>query len=498
MVAAGEFDALAADEFDTVTVISALESTLSLFSNTLQLASLVFQCVPGMAGVAGALSGVSSGFDTAGKVADGIDKIRATCDEIIEIYRRHPDPAANPQVARALMRKAFTLTESGRLAEAVSGYDDLVRRFAADTDPAVACLVRPARINATWVLNKSHRFEETLPRCGEIVADYGADPDPAVVVDVLTARLNRMAALGALQRTGEAMSSFAEIAAICDGFDGGGAQGLAARVRQDHATVLAMKSAIVLQQGKADEALAACDEITERFGADDNPGVRSGVTRCLLARAAVLRHLGRSQDEIGVYDEILAAYRKDRSLHDVALNAWSGQAGLLVQSGRFADAVRAGHDLRREFRADRELRIAATVLEIDGYRGLGQHKKAVQACAKVLALAGPGRDAASRYWMALALRLKARSLWALHPGDKAMAVWQEMDQRFGADPDLGVRREAAQALLDKGWELSQCGRFDDVAAAMDTIVARYGGDADPVLKEKSARAQRLAEKLRAD
>ena len=124
---------VADDGFDTVTAISALESTASLFSNTLQLASLTFQFIPGMAGVAGVLSGVSSGFDNASKVLDGIDKIRALCDEVMEIYDQHPDPAANPQAAGALITKAFTLKESGRYSDALSVSDDLVGRFGPGT-----------------------------------------------------------------------------------------------------------------------------------------------------------------------------------------------------------------------------------------------------------------------------------------------------------------------------------------------------------------------------
>jgi hypothetical protein len=136
MVAKDEFGAAAfgAAAFDTVTAISALESTLSLFSNTLQLASMAFGFVPGMGGVAGVLSGISSGFDRAGKVVDGIDKVRDMSDKVLEIYREHPDPAAHPQVADALITKAFTLIQGGSLAEALSVYDDLADRFAADTD----------------------------------------------------------------------------------------------------------------------------------------------------------------------------------------------------------------------------------------------------------------------------------------------------------------------------------------------------------------------------
>jgi tetratricopeptide (TPR) repeat protein len=480
---------VADDGFDTVAAISALESTLSLFSDTLQLASMAFQFVPGMAGVAGVLSGVSSGFDKAAKVLDGIDKVRAMCDKVIEIYDQHPDPAAHPQVAGALITKAFTLIESGRLAEALSVYDDLVRRFGADTDPSVVRSVRWARINATGTLNKLQRFEETLARCGEIVERYGSDPDPAVVVDVLSARLNRMEALAELQRTGEAVSCFDEIVSICDGFDSGGAQGLEIRIRQDHVSALGMKSMILLRQGKVDEALAASDEVIERFGADQHLEVRSVVARCLLARAAVLHHFERWQEEIDAYNEILTTYSKDRSLRDVASIAGYGKVGLLLQLGRFKDAVHACDDLRQEFRNDRAVQVTTTAFEVEGYRGLGQHKKALKACDEVVDLIGSDPDAGSRRFVAGILRLKAQSLWALGRWDEVLSVCEEIDRRFGGDPDLILRQEVAQAMLDKGKALGQCGRWNEAAAAMDTVVARYGKDAGTVLKEMSARAR---------
>jgi hypothetical protein len=68
-------------------------------------------------------------------------------------------------------------------------------------------------------------------------------------------------------------------------------------------------------------------------------------------------------------------------------------------------------------------------------------------------------------------------------------VCEEIDRRFGGDPDPILRQEVAQALLDKGKALGQCDRWDEAATAKDTVVARYGENADPVLKEMSARAR---------
>ena len=62
---------------------------------------------------------------------------------------------------------------------------------------------------------------------------------------------------------------------------------------------------------------------------------------------------------------------------------------------------------------------------------------------------------------------------------------EEIDRRFGEDPDPALRREVAR-LLYKGDALVEYDQPDEAAAAMDTIVALYGEDADPGLIEVTA------------
>ena len=224
---------------------------------------------------------------------------------------------------------------------------------------------------------------------------------------MLIARLNRMGALAELQRTDEAISCFDEIVLICDGFDSGGAQGLEVRIREDHGSALCMKSEILLRQGKLEEALAASDEVVERFGADQHPEVRRGVALSLTTRAAVLHHFERWQEEIDAYNEILATYSKDRSFRDIGLNARCSKVGLLLQLGRCEDAVHACADIRRGFRNDRAVQVTTTIFEVDGYRGRGQHKKALKACDEVVDLIRSDPDVGSRRLVAHVLRLKA-------------------------------------------------------------------------------------------
>lgn len=172
----------------------------------------------------------------------------------------------------------------------------------------------------------------------------------------------------------------------------------------------------------------------------------------------------------------------------------------LLESGRPAEAssvyddlvrrfVHACEDIRRRFPNDRAMQVTTTIFEVDAYRGLGQHTKALKACDHVVELIGSDPDVGSRRLVARVLRVKAHLFWAIRRGDEVPSVCEEIDRRFGADQDPILRQEVAQALLDKGKALGQCDRWDEAAAVMDTIVGRYGEDADPVLKEMSARAR---------
>lgn len=172
-------------------------------------------------------------------------------------------------------------------------------------------------------------------------------------------------------------------------------------------SALYMKSQILLRQGKLEEALAVSHEVVERFGADQHFEVWRGVALSLTTRAAVLHHFERWQEEIDAYNEILATYSKDRSFRDIGLNAGCGKVGLLLQLGRCEDAVHPCADIRRGFRNDRAVQVTTTtIFEVDGYLGLGQHKKALKACDEVVDLIRSDPDVGSRRLVAHVLRLK--------------------------------------------------------------------------------------------
>ena len=65
--------------------------------------------------------------------------------------------------------------------------------------------------------------------------------------------------------------------------------------------------------GKSEEEIAVYDEIDRRFGKDESPSVRERVAGGLVNKGFRLGALGRSEEAIAVYDEIDRRFSKDES-----------------------------------------------------------------------------------------------------------------------------------------------------------------------------------------
>jgi hypothetical protein len=65
-----------------------------------------------------------------------------------------------------------------------------------------------------------------------------------------------------------------------------------------------------------------------------------------------------------------------------------------------------------------------------------------------------------------------------------MAVCEEVVARYGEDPAPALREQVATALVNKGVVLGQLGRSADAMAVCEEVVARYGEDPAPALREQ--------------
>ncbi|MDR2112324.1 MAG: tetratricopeptide repeat protein [Candidatus Accumulibacter sp.] len=72
--------------------------------------------------------------------------------------------------------------------------------------------------------------------------------------------------------------------------------------------------------------------------------------------------------------------------------------------------------------------------------------------------------------------------------DAEIAVYDEIDRRFGQDASAGMREQVARALGNKGCTLGQQGQPDAAIAVYDEVDRRFGQDDSPGVRERVARA----------
>ena len=83
---------------------------------------------------------------------------------------------------------------------------------------------------------------------------------------------------------------------------------------------------------------------------------------------------------------------------------------------------------------------------------------------------------------------KGVTLGALGKSEEAIAVYDEIDRRFGKDESPGVRAQVAKGLVNKGVTLGALGKSEEAIAVYDEIDRRFGKDESPGVREKVAMA----------
>ena len=64
---------------------------------------------------------------------------------------------------------------------------------------------------------------------------------------------------------------------------------------------------------RAEDAVAACDEIVRRFGDSEIPGVSMWVAKALVNRGAALSKLNRPEDALAAWDEVVSRFGESQT-----------------------------------------------------------------------------------------------------------------------------------------------------------------------------------------
>ena len=195
-----------------------------------------------------------------------------------------------------------------------------------------------------------------------------------------------------------------------------------------------------------------CGEHGELSMRVDDVELHRLVAITLFNKGVTLGNLGRSEDAIAVYDEVVERYGAP---NDAALRQQVGSA--LVNKG-----VRLGT--------------------------LGRFAEEIAVYDEVLKRYGAASEPALRQHVGWALYNKGIRLLALRRSVEEIAVHDEIVERFGTANELVLRELVVKSLFNKGVRLGALGRFAEEIAVYDAIVKQYGDASEPALREQVAKA----------
>ena len=173
------------------------------------------------------------------------------------------------------------------------------------------------------------------------------------------------------------------------------------------------------QLERSEDELAVYDDVVARLGAATEPALRELVAGALFNKGVALGALERSEDELAVYDDVVARL-------------------------------------------------------------------------------GAATEPALRELVARALFNKGVRLGALERSEDELAVYDDVVARLGAATEPALREQVARALFNKGVRLGALERSEDELAVYDDVVARFGAATEPILRQAVAMARTALEQPSSD
>jgi tetratricopeptide (TPR) repeat protein len=313
------------------------------------------------------------------------------------------DPTLPERIAKALVNKGITLEKLNRDEDAISAYDEVVRRFDDSTETAIQEQVAKALVNKGITLEKLNRDEDAISAYDEVVRRFDGSTETAIQEQVAAVLFYKGIRLGELNRNKDAISTYDEIVRR---FGDSNEIIMQASV----AAALINKSFRLGELNRNEDAISAYDEIVKRFGDSTVPPMQELVAKALVNKGITLEKLNRNEDAISAYDEVV------RRFDDSTETAIQGQvAKALVNKG-----VTLGE--------------------------LNRNEDAISAYDEVVRRFDDSTETAIQGQVAKALVNKGVTLGELNRNEDAISAYDEVVKRFGDSTETAIQEQVAKAL----------------------------------------------------
>ena len=275
-------------------------------------------------------------FDKAVALKDQnrLEEALSVFDEVVRRFAESEMPMVSRLVAIALVRSGLTLNDFDRPEDELTAYDEVVRRFGDSKTPALLELVAMALVSKGCALDDLDRLEDALATYDEVVRRFGDSETPVLSESVAPALLGKGCVLGDLDRLEDALATFDE---VMRRFGDSETPVLLELVAQ----ALVEKGFILVRLDRTEDALATFDEVVRRFGDSETPVLLELVAQALVEKGFILVRLDRTEDALATFDEVMRRFADSESFACRVATEYAllGKAYLELECRRYKSAI---------------------------------------------------------------------------------------------------------------------------------------------------------------
>ena len=395
-------------------------------------------------------------------------------------------PLIAEKVAIALYNSAKLLErDPTRTKEAIGAYQQIGRRFQVSRGIYPQAIVAEAYVNMGVLLGNS---EDAVNVYDVVIDRYRASSRADFREPVKKALLNKGRVLMAMDRTAEALDAFNAVLAHPG----------TSKARAELWAIF-WKMDVLSSLGREHEVPGLCDKLVESIDPTMGLELREAGARSLLTKASILRARGDRIGEVAAYDALLSRFGldPDRELVTLVIASQEGKVEALTSLDRYAEALLACDEIvvLCDGRSGplKSPEHVAWALSIKAF-ALAREERledAARVCSEIIGRFGPGSPTPLLDTAAKALAERAAHSCDLGRYEEALSDCDTFLATYETSTESWIAGAIALALLTKGVSLLQTERRSDAIDVLGTIVARFGGEAEPPISACVASAQDL-------
>jgi tetratricopeptide (TPR) repeat protein len=406
--------------------------------------------------------------------------------QLVDLADGEGDDEVRRHLVVGLFNQGLTNSRLNEPEAALRSYSDLLTRFGQNTDSWNKRIIAAAMVTKANTLVERGRIGEGAELFEEVVRRFRGSDDPSLRMSIARAMAGEGAALGNAGRPSEALAAFDDALLALDGLE-------SANVRKSIAVLLLNKALALQDCERWNEEVSVCDELLDRFGTSHDAALENEVGKALANKGVALDRLKRWDEALAVYDQLVAHESLRPGTKRRLAEALVNKGITLTALGRPVEAVDVFDEAIALAASEgdtllREQRARAFAAKGDALRALDRDEEAIALFREAAATLRSDKSPLAKETLAGALLGEAESLQRLGRNEFAMARYDDLLNHCRQFSTSFVKLVVARALMGKASLLRSLNRRTEAVGVYEDVVHRFVADEELDLQEVVATA----------